>query len=601
MHILALALLAAQSTPAAPAQHVIVDGQAQVVEAFKDKQAWIKHHLWVETTFDSDGDGRLDRMHVDVTRPKQTDTEGLKVPVVYETSPYFAGTGPDDKSFFWDPNQELGAAPPKRKTMAHVGRPDKPGMIANSEVGTWVPRGFAVVHSSSPGTGWSDGCPTVGGDNESLAPKAVIDWLCGRAKGYTAPVGGDEVRATWSTGKVGMIGTSYNGTLPLAAATTGVEGLEAIIPIAPNTSYYHYYRSNGLVRHPGGYIGEDVDVLYDFIHSGDPVRGEWCDANVRDKLMLAKQDRKSGDWNAFWAERDYLLDLGPMRAATLMAHGWNDWNVMPEHSTRIFLALKAKGVPTIGYWHQGGHGGHPPQELMVKWFTQYLLGVKNGVESGPRSWIVREGARPNAPTSYADWPHPEAAMVVLQPQAGGRKQGALALQASDQRDIETLTDDVSIDGAQLAQAKDSPHRLLYTTPVLTSDLHLSGTARVTITLTSSAPAANVSVWLVALPWTEKGRIYDNVITRGWADPQNTTPETSAPLKPNKAVTFSFDLQPDDQIIPAGKQVGLMIFSSDRDYTLWPKAGTQLRVLLDDTALELPVVGGRSAYEAALAK
>jgi len=82
MHILALALLAAQTTPAAPAQHVIVDGQAQVVEAFKDKQAWIKHHLWVETTFDSDGDGRLDRMHVDVTRPKQTDTEGLKEPVV---------------------------------------------------------------------------------------------------------------------------------------------------------------------------------------------------------------------------------------------------------------------------------------------------------------------------------------------------------------------------------------------------------------------------------------------------------------------------------------------------------------------------------------
>jgi len=39
-------------------------------------------------------------MHVDVTRPQQTDTEGLKVPVVYETSPYFAGTGPDEKSFY---------------------------------------------------------------------------------------------------------------------------------------------------------------------------------------------------------------------------------------------------------------------------------------------------------------------------------------------------------------------------------------------------------------------------------------------------------------------------------------------------------------------
>ena len=69
-----------------------------------------------------------------------------------------------------------------------------------------------------------------------------------------------------------MTGTSYNGTLPLAAATTGVDGLEAIIPIAPNTSYYHYYRSNGLVRSPGGYLGEDIDVLYDFIQSPQPYR-----------------------------------------------------------------------------------------------------------------------------------------------------------------------------------------------------------------------------------------------------------------------------------------------------------------------------------------
>ncbi|HRR93723.1 MAG TPA: CocE/NonD family hydrolase, partial [Bacteroidales bacterium] len=72
-------------------------------------------------------------------------------------------------------------------------------------------------------------------------------------------------KAYWTTGKVGMIGTSYNGTIPFAAATTGVQGLEAIIPVAPNTSYYHYYRSNGLVRSPGGYLGEDVDVLYEFI------------------------------------------------------------------------------------------------------------------------------------------------------------------------------------------------------------------------------------------------------------------------------------------------------------------------------------------------
>ena len=42
-----------------------------------------------------------------------------------------------------------------------------------------------MVHSASPGTGLSQGCPTVGAKNESLAPKAVIDWLNGR---YEEPV-----------------------------------------------------------------------------------------------------------------------------------------------------------------------------------------------------------------------------------------------------------------------------------------------------------------------------------------------------------------------------------------------------------------------------
>jgi hypothetical protein len=136
-------------------------------------------------------------------------------------------------------------------------------------------RGRALA---SPGTGLSQGCPTVGGANESLAPKAVIDWLNGRARGFTTPDGDEEVVADWATGKVGMTGTSYNGTLPLAAATTGVDGLEAIIPIAPNTSYYHYYRSHGLVRSPGGWLGEDIDVLYDFINSGDPSAGSTATA-----------------------------------------------------------------------------------------------------------------------------------------------------------------------------------------------------------------------------------------------------------------------------------------------------------------------------------
>jgi X-Pro dipeptidyl-peptidase len=62
---------------------------------------------------------------------------------------------------------------------------------------------------------------------------------------------------------------------------------------------------------------------------------------------------------------------------------------------------------------------------------------------------------------------------------------------------------------------------------------------------------------------------------------------------------TFDLMPDDQVIPEGQQIGLMIFSSDREFTLQPQPGTELTIDLDKTSLELPVVGGQAAFENAV--
>ena len=588
---------------AEPTVPVFKDGEAQVVPGFEDSDYWIRHDLWVEAEFDSDGDGKLDRMHVSVTRPRQTQSEGLKLPVVYVSSPYFAGTGPSGTKYFWDPRQELGEAPQKHPEQPPVKRKGIRPIISKSHAKTWVPRGYIVVHSSSPGTGLSQGCPTVGGDNESLAPKAVIDWLCGRGDGFTTPDGFERVSAGWCTGKVGMTGTSYNGTIPLAAATTGVEGLEAIIPIAPNTSYYHYYRSNGLVRHPYGYMGEDIDCLYEFIHSGPEENRDYCDCHVRDELMHKLQDRATGDYNEFWASRDYLNDMQPLKAAVLMAHAFNDWNVVPEHSVRIYEALKPKGVPRQVYFHQGGHGGAPPMKLMNRWFTRYLHGVENDVEKDPRSWIVREKDARDKPTSYAEYPHPDAKMVKLRLQSGAPQRGKLARDVDEQQGQETLVDNYSFSGEALARAEWTEHRLIYVSDELQEPLHISGTPRVTVRLACDRKAANLSVWLVSLPWKtgRNAKITDNIITRGWADPQNRKSiSESKPLKPGKFYRVRFDLQPDDQMIPKGQQIGLMIFSSDQDFTLWPNPGTKLTVDLDKTELALPVVGGSDRWDAAVA-
>ena len=109
--------LVAQTAPkAAP---IFVNGMAQVVPAFQDTSTWIRQELWVETNFDSDRDGKKDRVHVDVTRPRQTETEGLKVSILYGSSPYFAGTARGQVN--WNVQQELNDQPQPRGLMAVAG------------------------------------------------------------------------------------------------------------------------------------------------------------------------------------------------------------------------------------------------------------------------------------------------------------------------------------------------------------------------------------------------------------------------------------------------------------------------------------------------
>ena len=175
-----------------------------------------------------------------------------------------------------------------------------------------------------------------------------------------------------------------------------------------------------------------------------------------------------------------------------------------------------------------------------------------------------------------------------------------------------FVDDVRMSGSAAASVAQSKNRLLYATPVLKEALHLSGTSTITIRLASSKAAANLSVWLVMLPYDSAragSASHAGVVTRGWADPQNDKSLTRGgnydsklpgeALTPGAFYPLTFDLEPDDQIIPAGKQLGLMIMSSDREFTLWPAPGTELSIDVASTKIVLPVVGGTAAYRRAV--
>ena len=56
----------------------------------------------------------------------------------------------------------------------------------------------------------------------------------------------------------------------------------------------------------------------------------------------------------------------------------------------------------------------------------------------------------------------------------------------------------------------------------------------------------------------------------------------------------WDLQPDDHVFKAGHRIGLVVVSTDHDYTIRPLPGTELTLDPAYSALRLPLVGGTIA-------
>ena len=70
----------ANAAPApAPAVPTFVNGMAQAVFA-SGTANYVNHELWVELDTDTDFDGVKDRVHVDVSRPRETDTRRAEGP-----------------------------------------------------------------------------------------------------------------------------------------------------------------------------------------------------------------------------------------------------------------------------------------------------------------------------------------------------------------------------------------------------------------------------------------------------------------------------------------------------------------------------------------
>ncbi|MEV0459733.1 Xaa-Pro dipeptidyl-peptidase [Catellatospora methionotrophica] len=536
--------------------------------------AQIEERVYVESSVDSNGDGRLDRIAIDIARP----STGGPVPVVFEQSPYRNGLAnaanhgvnvtalPQENLFPLTPG-----APPTAGPGLNAARPvpDLPDWYDDY----FVPKGYAVVLGHSLGTGDSEGCPTSGDMQETLATTAVVDWLNGRARGYSAA--GALVTASWSTGNVGMIGVSYNGTLPNMAAATGVAGLKAIVPISAISSWYDYYRANGLVVAPGGYQGEDADVLARAV-----VDRTGCTSRI--DQIETDQDRITGDWRQFWADRDYVGKADKVTAGVFVIHGQSDWNVKGQHYAQWWDALRANNVPRKIWLHNGGHGTTSRSDYKAtveRWFAYFLKGVDNGILTEPRAEVqFKDGAW----RQYADWPNPAAAPAVFKlDTTSATAPGGLTLGTPSGTTAQQFTDNGRTSTATTLVANPDTangNRLVYRTGNLPAAVTLTGSPRVSLRLAvTNRNDANVTALLVDYGGTGTSTT-PVIVTRGWIDPQNRNSRaTSEKVVQGTEYTLTFAMQPKDYVFAAGHRIGLVVISTDYDYTLRPPAGAGLRL------------------------
>ena len=590
----------------------------------------IREVVYVESRVDTDKDGLPDLVKVSIIRPRY---EG-KIPAVMTASPYHQGTNDkaSDKALY-NMNVDLEVKEP------HTIQVEVPQLELVDPVGSaelvdeaeetlthinssytlndyLLPRGYANLYVSGVGTKDSQGLMTNGNYQQIEAYKNVIDWLNGRCRAFTDHTRKRQVKADWSNGKVATTGISYLGTMSNGLATTGVDGLEVIIAEAGISSWYNYYRENGLVTSPGGYPGEDFDSLAELTYSRNLLGGDYLHHNAAHQadldIVKKELDRASGDYNQFWHDRNYLLHADQVKAEVVFTHGSQDWNVKPLHVFNMFQALPTS-IKKHLFYHNGAHvylnnwQSIDFRESMNALLSKKLLGYDSSYELPTVIWQDNTG---------------EQSWTSLDDFGNQTNQRTFSL-GDDEKVIQNRYETKDYERYGKAYStflsdlyQDKAQQVTIDLPI-EEDLHLNGKARLHLRLYSSTNKGLLSAQLLELgskkylqpyPAVLSVRTLDNgryhmldnltelpfkeagqrVISKGYLNLQNRHDllEVEA-VTPGEWMEFDFDLQPTIYKLEKGATLRLVLYTTDFEITVRDQTDYQLTIDLAQSSLHLP--------------
>ena len=590
----------------------------------------IREVVYVESRVDTDKDGLPDLVKVSIIRPRY---EG-KIPAVMTASPYHQGTNDkaSDKALY-NMNVDLEVKEP------HTIQVEVPQLELVDPVGSaelvdeaeetlthinssytlndyLLPRGYANLYVSGVGTKDSQGLMTNGNYQQIEAYKNVIDWLNGRCRAFTDHTRKRQVKADWSNGKVATTGISYLGTMSNGLATTGVDGLEVIIAEAGISSWYNYYRENGLVTSPGGYPGEDFDSLAELTYSRNLLGGDYLHHNAAHQadldIVKKELDRASGDYNQFWHDRNYLLHADQVKAEVVFTHGSQDWNVKPLHVFNMFQALPTS-IKKHLFYHNGAHvylnnwQSIDFRESMNALLSKKLLGYDSSYELPTVIWQDNTG---------------EQSWTSLDDFGNQTNQRTFSL-GDDEKVIQNRYETKDYERYGKAYPtflsdlyQDKAQQVTIDLPI-EEDLHLNGKARLHLRLHSSTNKGLLSAQLLELgskkylqpyPAVLSVRTLDNgryhmldnltelpfkeagqrVISKGYLNLQNRHDLLEVEdVTPGEWMEFDFDLQPTIYKLEKGATLRMVLYTTDFEITVRDQTDYQLTIDLAQSSLHLP--------------
>lgn len=467
----------------------------------------------------------------------------------------------------------------------------------------FVPRGYAVAFSDVRGTGDSGGCLEQTATLQRQDGHDVVEWLAGQP---------------WSNGNVGMFGKSYDAETQQGAAITAPPSLKTIIPVASVSGQYEWNFYEGVPFTLHTLLGNAAYMQGDGLQVPRSQEGlmQYHQRPLCHPYMLSQAAHRDGDWDQYWADREFRPHVENIEASVLYVHGLQDWNVrhvairewfdqIPSQKRAIF-GQWAHDYPEQNHWNEDW-SRQDWRETVHKWYDYWLLGLENGIleELPPVQIQDSTGMWRSEPT----YPPIDAIPLALTGSGDNlvfdentTQEDPWLLRENDEEFIRDNT------GLMIPSGDSAPflEELAWTSQPFSETVHVSGwpvlefDAKLIDGLYPD-PDTETDAHFAANLWLTDADGDTRWLNAGYLSARHRDGVENPRLVPED-VTLSYTLKfhPEDTVIPAGSTLRLSLAGSDDatepEGTMWGAEVYSLTLSLpiierDWEAVTLPVVHG----------